>query len=354
MSHAEHPESCCSPTRGTQHDDGPQPAAAGSSAAGSSAAGSSAASSSTAGPTAVGLTIGRPPSGLHSTKLGALHHDALIPAGSFQMGDAFGEGYPNDGETPVHEVRLDAFRMDTTAVTNRMFAAFIQATGFTTEAEQYGSSAVFHLLSTAPRPDVLGTAAGAPWWLNVCGADWAHPTGPTSDYRDFLDHPVVHVSYNDALAYCAWAGRRLATEAEWEYAARGGLEGMRYAWGNELHPEGEHRCNVWQGTFPTHNTREDGHLGTAPVGSFQPNGFGLYDMAGNVWEWCADWFLPKYYRNSPTENPQGPTIGAGRVMRGGSYLCHDSYCNRYRVAARTSNTPESSAGNNGFRTVAGV
>ncbi len=280
------------------------------------------------------------------------HRSIEIPKGTFSMGDAFGEGYPTDGETPVHEVRLDAFHIDATAVTNNMFAAFIEATKYRTEAEQYGSSAVFHMLSTATGRDILGTAAGAPWWLNIHGADWAHPTGPNSNWQDIPDHPVVHVSHHDARAYCTWAGRRLPTEAEWEYAARGSLEGKRYAWGNELTPDGEHRCNIWQGTFPAANTLADGHLGTAPVGSFPPNGYGLYEMAGNVWEWCADWFLPKYYRNSPADNPQGPTIGAGRVMRGGSYLCHESYCNRYRVAARTSNTPESSSGNLGFRTIA--
>ncbi|MEE2523800.1 formylglycine-generating enzyme family protein [Pseudarthrobacter sp. J75] len=275
-----------------------------------------------------------------------------IPAGTFTMGDAFAEGYPADGETPVHEVRLGGFLMDVTTVTNAMYAAFVETTGYRTEAEEYGSSAVFHLLSTAAGPDILGAASRAPWWLNIRGADWAHPTGPNSHWRDVPNHPAVHVSHNDALAYCRWAGRRLPTEAEWEYAARGGLEGRRYAWGDDLTPDGEHRCNIWQGAFPAANTVDDGHLGTAPVRAYPPNGYGLYEMAGNVWEWCADWFLPKYYRNSPTNNPQGPTIGAGRVMRGGSYLCHDSYCNRYRVAARTSNTPESSSGNLGFRTVA--
>jgi formylglycine-generating enzyme required for sulfatase activity len=268
------------------------------------------------------------------------------------MGDAFGEGYPSDGETPVHAVELDGFRIDATTVTNQMFAAFAEATGYRTEAEQYGSSAVFHLLAKAPKEDVLGPAAGAPWWLNVRGADWAHPAGPSSSWTEKRNHPVVHVSWHDAQAYCHWAGRRLPTEAEWEYAARGGLPGARYAWGDELTPGGEHRCNTWQGTFPTHNTQDDGFLGTAPVKSFPANGYGLYEVAGNVWEWCNDWFLPKYYRTSPRQNPQGPTIGAGRVMRGGSYLCHESYCNRYRVAARTSNTPESSSGNCGFRTVA--
>ncbi|WP_374121534.1 formylglycine-generating enzyme family protein [Arthrobacter sp. SLBN-112] len=281
-----------------------------------------------------------------------MHEDVPIPAGSFLMGDAFGEGYPANGEAPVHEVDLDRFRIDMTTVTNGMFAAFVDATDYRTEAEQYGSSAVFHLLVTAPEGDVLGRAAGAPWWINVRGADWAHPGGRSSDWRESPDHPVVHVSWHDAQAYCQWAGRRLPTEAEWEYAARGGLKQKRYAWGNELTPGGEHRCNKWQGTFPTVNSEEDGFLGTAPVKSFPANGYGLYEVAGNVWEWCNDWFLPKYYRTSPRQNPQGPTIGAGRVMRGGSYLCHESYCNRYRVAARTSNTPESSSGNCGFRTVA--
>ncbi|WP_081998624.1 formylglycine-generating enzyme family protein [Sinomonas humi] len=282
----------------------------------------------------------------------AHHDDVAVPGGAFQMGDAFGEGYPGDGETPVHEVELPGFRIDATAVTNAMFAAFVEATGYRTEAERYGTSAVFHLLVKANDDDVLGAAAGAPWWLNVRGADWAHPRGTLSHWTAAPDHPVVQVTWHDAQAYCSWAGRRLPTEAEWEYAARGGLAGKRYAWGDELTPDGQHRCNIWQGTFPTVNTQDDGFLGTAPVRTFPANGYGLYEMAGNTWEWCNDWFLPKYYRNSPRQNPQGPTIGAGRVMRGGSYLCHESYCNRYRVAARTSNTPDSSSGNCSFRTVA--
>lgn len=293
-----------------------------------------------------------PPTTVPASAPAGLHQDVNVPAGSFLMGDAFGEGYPSDGEGPVHQVALDAFRIDATAVTNRMFAAFTAATGYRTEAENYGTSAVFHLLVNAPGTDIVGRPEQAPWWFNVRGADWAHPAGALSHWEDIPDHPVVHVSHHDALAYCAWAGRRLPTEAEWEYAARGGLEGQRYAWGDALTPHGEHRCNIWQGKFPTVNTQEDAFLGTAPVRTYPPNGFGLYEVAGNVWEWCNDWFLPKYYRTSPGQNPQGPTRGAGRVMRGGSYLCHDSYCNRYRVAARTSNTPDSSSGNCGFRTVA--
>ncbi|MBG6084413.1 formylglycine-generating enzyme family protein [Zhihengliuella flava] len=286
------------------------------------------------------------------TQGAAVHDDVALAGGRFLMGDPFGEGYASDGETPVHPVEVDAFRMDATAVTNAMFARFVTETGFRTDAERYGSSAVFHLLSTADAAAVAGSAAGAPWWLNVLGADWAHPTGPDSSWEQIPDHPVVHVSYDDALAYCRWAGRRLPTEAEWEYAARGGLEQARFAWGDELTPGGQHRCNIFQGEFPTRNTAGDGFAGTAPVRSFPANGYGLYEVAGNVWEWCADWFMPKYYKISPVQNPPGPSFGTGRVMRGGSYLCHDSYCHRYRVAARSANTAESSSGNCGFRTVA--
>lgn len=286
---------------------------------------------------------------------GVRHDDVQLPGGPFIMGDHFDEGYPEDGEAPVHEVVLSPFRADTTTVTNAQFARFVAATGYRTESERYGSSAVFHLLVQASGEDVLGAAGGTPWWINIRGADWAHPGGPNSNWHEIPDHPVVQVSWNDAQAYCRWAGRRLPTEAEWEYAARGGLTGKRYAWGDELHgPEGEHLCNIWQGEFPRNNTEADGFLATSPVRTFQPNGFGLYEMAGNVWEWCSDWFLPKYYRNSPKEDPQGPTIGRGRVMRGGSFLCHDSYCNRYRVAARSSNTPDSASSNCGFRTVTGT
>ena len=293
----------------------------------------------------------------------ALHSDVLIPGGGFLMGDPFDEGYLSDGETPVHEVTVSEFSIDATAVSNAAYAAFTQATGYRTESELYGTSAVFHLAVLADKDDILGTAAGTPWWLNVRGADWAHPAGPLSSWQEIPDHPVTQVSHSDALAYCAWAGRALPTEAQWEFAARGGLVQSRYPWGGELHGTDDaggtvHHCNIWQGTFPTLNTCEDGFLTTAPVKSFEPNGYGLYQTSGNVWEWCSDWFLPKYYKSclakGTVEDPPGPTIGSVRVMRGGSYLCHDSYCNRYRLAARSSNTPDSASGNLGFRTVAGA
>jgi formylglycine-generating enzyme len=276
-----------------------------------------------------------------------------IPAGRFAMGDAFGEGYAGDGESPVHEVWLDGFAMDATTVTNAQFATFVEETGHLTGAEEFGLSAVFHLAWQANpdrrERDVLNRAAGTPWWLAVRGADWRSPEGPGSDVSRRPNHPVVHVDWYDARAYAAWAGKRLPTEAEWEYAARGGLAGASSPWGDELPPKGRWQCNIWQGTFPTDNTEDDGFLTTAPAKSFAPNGHGLYCPAGNVWEWCVDWFSPTYYAQSPDEDPQGPGTGEQRVMRGGSYLCHDSYCNRYRVSARSSNTPESTAGNIGFR-----
>ena len=295
-----------------------------------------------------------PISGRRATKQGPQPHDDVpLPGGTFLMGDAFAEGYPSDGESPVHEVTVHPFRLDRTAVTNAMFADFVAATGYKTEAERYGSSAVFHLLVGAPKTDIRGVAAGAPWWVNVAGADWSRPGGQGTSWRAVPDHPVVHVSHNDALAYCVWAGRRLPTEAEWEYAARGGLTGKRFAWGNSLLGlAGQHLCNIWQGNFPATNTADDGFLGTAPVRSFPANNFGLYEVSGNVWEWCSDWFASDFYTVSPKIDPSGPLTGSARVMRGGSYLCHSSYCSRYRVAARSSNTPESSSGNCGFRTAA--
>lgn len=269
------------------------------------------------------------------------------------MGDASGDGIASDGELPRHEVELGVFEIDATPVTNEQFARFAADTGYRTEAERFGVSAVFHLLVAAPEADVVGPFAGTPWWLGVRGADWRHPGGRRSSSAELPDHPVVHVTWNDAVAYCEWAGRRLPSEAEWERAARGGLEGATFPWGDAPidGSDGEWRANVWQGVFPTHNTASDGWIGTAPVRSYAPNGYGLWQAVGNVWEWCADAFDAAYYARSPRADPRGPEGGAQRVLRGGSYLCHPSYCNRYRNSARSRNTPDSSMGNAGFRTV---
>jgi formylglycine-generating enzyme len=283
---------------------------------------------------------------------------ATLPGGRFAMGNSHGDENVGDGETPVHEVELSGFSVDVTTVTNADFAEFVDDTRFVTEAERFGFSAVFHLAIEADPGDLMRPAAGMSWWLGVRGADWRHPRGRRSSLAGLDDHPVVHVTWSDAVAYCSWAGRRLPTEAEWEYAARGGLEGARYPWGDDLHGGGSShwRCNIWQGQFPAQNDLADGYLTTAPVRTYGPNGYGLWQPVGNVWEWCADWFSPRTYelrvRGGRFKDPSGPSHGLQRVMRGGSHLCHDSYCNRYRNAARTSNTPDSSAGNIGFRTVA--
>ncbi|HEV2577644.1 MAG TPA: formylglycine-generating enzyme family protein [Acidobacteriaceae bacterium] len=274
-----------------------------------------------------------------------------LPAASFLMGTDTEEGFPEDGEGPIREVFVDAFLVDRHPVTNALFEEFVRATDYKTEAERFGWSFVFwaHLPKKRFAELVEDTVAAAPWWCKVRGASWKSPEGPQSNVKTRGDHPVVHVSWNDAQAFCRWYGQRLPTEAEWEYAARGGLEQKLYPWGDKLRPGGEHRCNIWQGEFPKLDTGDDGYKGTCPVEAFPPNGFGLYSVTGNTWEWCADWFDPTFHRTGPRSNPQGPPAGVARVMKGGSFLCHKSYCNRYRVAARSSNTPDSSTSNIGFR-----
>jgi formylglycine-generating enzyme required for sulfatase activity len=274
-----------------------------------------------------------------------------IAAGEFLMGSDDHWAYPDDGEGPTRQVRVDELRIDPHAVSNARFAEFVADTGHVTEAESFGWSFVFGGFLPDDFPPTRGVAH-APWWRQVEDADWRRPEGSHSTLEGRDDHPVVHVSWNDALAYCAWAGTRLPTEAEWEYAGRGGLEGAVFPWGEDLEPDGQHRMNVFQGVFPQQNTGADGHLGTCPVDTYAPNGYGVYNMTGNVWEWCADWFHPTFHTRDTRTNPLGPPSGTNRITRGGSYLCHDSYCRRYRVAARNSLTPDSSTGNTGFRCVA--
>ncbi len=320
-----------------------------------------------------------------------------IPGGSFWMGS---EEFPDNAE-PVHLVHVDGFWMDRTEVTNEEFAKFVQATRYVTLAERKPNlkdfphlkpaalgfqPLYFHALAAAPGQGVPGTVPWggvavvypnpepfsivfAPprrlfglddhkqWWQPVNRASWRHPEGPKSDLKGREKHPVVHVCYEDALAYCKWAKKRLPTEAEWEFAARGGLDRKRYYWGDEAEPGGKCMANIWQGTFPVENTSKDGHQGTAPVASFPANGYGLHDMSGNVWEWCGDWYTPDYYGKGPKRNPQGPEASFDphepgvpkRVQRGGSFLCCDNYCVRYMAGARGKGEPTSAASHVGFR-----
>ena len=277
---------------------------------------------------------------------------AELPGGIFTMGTDARDGFAEDGEGQARQVTLSPFAIAPEAVTNAQFREFVRATSYITEAEQAGFSFVFYLqVDPAVRSTIRQVSRELPWWLPVEGACWQRPAGPGSGIHDRLDHPVVHVSWNDAAAYCAWSGTRLPTEAEWEFAARGGLEGRQYPWGDEFAPGGQPRCNTWQGSFPSQPApgwRPD----TMPAGAFAPNGWGLHGMAGNAWEWCADWFSPQYHVQTATRDPLQERPTGRRSMRGGSFLCHESYCNRYRVAARGSNTPTSSSSNCGFRVAA--
>ena len=270
----------------------------------------------------------------------------LIPAGEFTMGSDAPDAQPN--ERPVRRVRVDAFLIDRTEVTNAQFAEFVKATGYVTIAERPVDWEVIRtqvppgtpkppdemlqpgaLVFTPPAEPVrLDDVSG--WWTWTPGACWRHPEGPGSDIADRMDHPVVQIAFHDAVAYATWAGKRLPTEAEWERAARGGLEGKRFVWGDG--PLDATRCNVWQGDFPHRNTADDGFVRTAPVGTYPPNGYGLVDMAGNVWEWCSDELVP-----------------GERAHRGGSYLCNPSYCSSYRPSARRGCTPDTGLGHLGFR-----
>ncbi len=273
---------------------------------------------------------------------------AAIPGGVFLMGANDEMSYPNDGERPVHQVSLSPYLIDTLTVTNADFAAFVGATKFQTDAERFEWSFVFAGLLPDDFPATRG-AADSPWWRQVMGADWRHPEGPHSDIDGRLDHPVVHVSWSDAQAYAAWVGKSLPTEAQWERACRGEREGARFPWGDELTPGGEHRMNVWQGVFPSHNTRDDGWYGTCPADAYPANDWGLHNMTGNVWEWQFDWFDVFAHQNNPPVDPVGPPDGDLKLLKGGSFLCHESYCARYRPAARMGLPADTSTSNAGFR-----
>ena len=274
---------------------------------------------------------------------------ARIPAGIFTMGSVDHLAYPGDGEGPLRQVELSAFEIDIHAVTNEDFAAFVADTGYRTDSERMGWSFVFAGLLPDDFPPTRA-AADAPWWRQVEKASWSNPEGPQSSIAERGRHPVVHVSWRDASAYASWAGMSLPSEAQWERAARAGLELQPYPWGDQLTPDGAHRMNVWQGVFPTGNSLDDGWYGTCPVDSYQPNEFGLYNTTGNVWEWCSDWF-DVFHDPSPQANPTGPPDGDRKVLKGGSFLCHESYCLRYRTAARMALTPDSATSNTGFRCV---
>ena len=272
-----------------------------------------------------------------------------LSAGEFVMGSDHNSVILGDRETPARSVHVFDFSIASIPVTNKQFSRFIRATRYVTDAESIGWSFVFYsFITQRAKKMVISSVGGADWWLAVEKASWRSPEGLGSNIDDRMDHPVVHVSWNDAITYCEWKNNRLPTEVEWEYAARGGLDQKQFSWGDKLTPEGKHFANVWQGNFPTNNSAEDGYIGTSPVRTYLPNNFGIYDMAGNVWEWCIDtWFdAPSNVNNKSNMALENSTR---KVIRGGSYLCHDSYCTRYRVSARTFNTADSSSGNLGFR-----
>jgi formylglycine-generating enzyme required for sulfatase activity len=294
-----------------------------------------------------------------------------IPGGEFTMGS---DNPKMRDAQPLHRILVDGFWMDQTSVTNEQFQQFVETTGYVTVAERTPQAKDFP--GAPPENLVAGSVVFAPpkgpvsldnhlqWWSYVKGANWRHPEGPGSDLQGRAKHPVLQVAWEDAVAYAKWAGKRLPTEAEFEFAARGGLERKKYAWGDEMKPDGKWMANIWQGRFPYENTEEDGFRATAPVASFPANGYGLYDMAGNVWQWCSDWYRHDYYRTlaagaAPARNPQGPSDSsdpaeprvAKRVMRGGSYLCTDQYCTAYEVGARGKGAVDTGTNHLGFRCV---
>ena len=298
---------------------------------------------------------------------------------TFLMGTNDKESFPN--ERPAHLVQVQGFYMDVHDVTNAQFAKFVEATGYVTTAECpiNWEELKKELPPGTPKPDDGALAPGSlvftptsgpvplndlsAWWRWLKGADWRHPKGPGSSIQGRENHPVVHVSWYDAVAYAQWAGKRLPTEAEWEFAARGGLESKRYVWGDDFRPGGRYMANTWQGVFPVGDTGEDGFVGTSPVGSFPANGYGLYDMAGNVWQWCNDWYRVDAHVEAASQNvcrdPTGPAqsydpgdpYSPRRVVKGGSFLCNPSYCESYRPSARRGTPPDTGSSHTGFRCV---
>jgi sulfatase modifying factor 1 len=303
-----------------------------------------------------------------------------IPGGEFSMGTEdptdmiCGGSDPMPDARPIHRVFVDGFWMDATVVTNDEFDRFVQATRYVTVAERKPKEEDFP--GVPPEALTPGSTVFTPpeepaplnnylaWWRYIPGASWRHPDGPGSGIQGRGNYPVIHIAYEDAEAYAKWAGKRLPTEAEWEFAARGGLSGQPYAWGSELKPGNKWMANTYQGSFPMKDTGEDGFAGLAPVAQFPTNGYGLYDMAGNVWEWCADWYRPDYYAqlaasSRAARNPTGPADSMDpaepgtpkRVERGGSFLCTDQYCTRYMVGSRGKGEPSTGSNHLGFRCV---
>ena len=265
-------------------------------------------------------------------------------SGKFLMGSNDQELIESDGEGFIREVEVDNFLIDKTSVTNLEFSKFVSETNYITDAERFGWSFVFNMfISQKTKKNVTEIVQQTPWWWKVKGATWKNPEGLDSSINNRMEHPVIHVSWYDAQSYAKWSGKRLPTEAEWEFASRGGLSQNKFPWGNTLKIKGKHMCNIWQGKFPYINTKDDGYIGTAPAKSFEPNQYGLFNTSGNVWEWCEDWFTQQNQTNSSNDT---------KIMKGGSYLCHASYCCRYRNSARTSSTPDSTTGHLGFRCAA--
>ena len=303
------------------------------------------------------------------------HPDMIfIPGGTFRMGSD--QHYPE--EAPAHQVSVSGFWIDRTPVTNRQFKNFVRDTGYRTFAEIRPDPANYpgalpHMIFAGslvfvPPKRTVDLRDWSQWWTLLKGADWRHPTGPRSSINNLDSHPVVHVTFDDALAYARWAGKDLPTEAEWEFAARGGYDGAEFSWGDEFTPGGQHRANTWQGDFPNHNRCEDGFERTSPVMAFPPNGYGVYDMIGNVWEWTRDWYAPRHEADAAKpccipQNPRGgreeasydpcqPQIRIPRkVLKGGSHLCAPNYCRRYRPAARHAEPVDTSTSHVGFRCV---